>query len=320
MLDASRCKRSARRQPTTAWFDTRASIRPSERSRGRETIRGRRSFFIAATAVAIVVASIGAGRASAASLPQPLPSAMASVGDSITRAYNTGPSAYVDYPANSWSTGTSTTVNSHYTRLLAKGAAITGKNYNDAVSGAKMADLNGQMAVVNTQGVGYVTVLVGGNDVCTSSESTMTSVAAFAAQFRTAMTTLSTGSASALVYVVSIPDVYNLWSVLKGNGSARFVWAIFGICQSMLARPLSTASADVERRAHVRQRNIDFNTQLKTICESQEFAATCRYDQNAAFNTKFTTADVSTRDYFHPSVAGQAKLAAASWTAGYWGP
>ena len=68
----------------------------------------------------------------------------------------------------------------------------------------------------------------------------------------------------------------------------------------------------------MRQRNIDFNTQLETICE-QEFAARCRYDQNAAFNTKFTVADVSTRDYFHPSVAGQTKLAAVSWAAGYWG-
>lgn len=277
-------------------------------------MRIRRSFFVI-VAVAIVVASIGADAASAA---PPLPNAMASVGDSITRAYNTGPSAYVDYPANSWSTGTSTTVNSHYTRLLAKGATIAGRNYNDAVSGAKMADLNGQMTVVNTQGVGYVTVLIGGNDVCTSSEATMTSVAAFAAQFRTAMTTLSAGSANALVYVVSIPDVYNLWSVLKGSGSARFVWAIFGICRSMLANPLSTAQADVARRANVRQRNIDLNTQLQTICEL-EFGATCRYDQNAVFNTKFAATDVSTRDYFHPSVAGQAKLAAASWAAGYWG-
>lgn len=279
-------------------------------------MRMRRSFgVITAIAVALVVASIGADRASAA---PSLPSAMASVGDSITRAYNTGPSAYVDYPANSWSTGASTTVNSHYTRLLARGAAISGKNHNDAVSGARMADLNGQMTVVNTQGVGYVTVLVGANDVCTSSESMMTSVPAFATQFRTAMTTLSTGSPNALVYVVSIPDVYNLWSVLKGSGSARFIWAIFRICQSMLARPLSTAQADVERRARVRERNIGFNTQLKTICE-QEFAARCRYDQNAAFNTKFTAADVSTRDYFHPSVAGQTKLAAVSWAAGYWG-
>ncbi len=279
-------------------------------------MRIRRSFVVTtAIVVALVVASIGADRASAA---PPLPTAMASVGDSITRAYNTGPSAFADYPANSWSTGTSATVNSHYTRLLAQGATISGKNNNDAVSGAKMADLNGQMSVVNTQRVGYVTILVGGNDVCTSSESTMTSVPAFATQFRTAMTTLSTGSPNALVYVVSIPDVYNLWSVLKGNGSARFVWAIFGICQSMLARPLSTTQTDVERRARVRQRNIDFNTQLKTICE-QEFSARCRYDQNAAFNTKFAAADVSTRDYFHPSVAGQTKLAAVSWAAGYWG-
>ena len=31
-----------------------------------------------------------------------------------------------DYPANSWSTGTNTTVNSHYTRLLALNPAISG--------------------------------------------------------------------------------------------------------------------------------------------------------------------------------------------------
>ena len=105
--------------------------------------------------------------------------------------------------------------------------------------------------------------------------------------------------------------------MLKGSGSARFTWAMFGICQSMLKNPLSTAQVDVARRARVRQRNIDFNAQLKTICE-REFTATCRYDQNAVFNTKFTAADVSTRDYFHPSVAGQTKLAAASWAAGYW--
>lgn len=278
-------------------------------------MRGRPFLIIIAIAVAIIVTSIGADSASATS---PLPSTMASVGDSITRAFDTGPSPYADYPPNSWSTGSSPSVSSHYLRLLAKGAAITGRNNNDAASGAKMAELNGQMAVVNTQGVGYVTVLVGGNDVCASSEATMTSVATFAAQFRTAMTTLSAGSPTALVYVVSIPDVYNLWSVLKGNEGARFIWAIFGICQSMLANPLSTAPADVARRARVRQRNIDFNSQLKKIC-AQEFARTCRYDQNAAFKTRFTAADISTRDFFHPSVAGQAKLAAVTWAAGYWG-
>jgi lysophospholipase L1-like esterase len=170
---------------------------------------------------------------------------------------------------------------------------------------------------VNGRGVEYVTILMGGNDVCTSTEAGMTSVATFAAQFRTALTTLTTGSPNARIAVSSVPDVYNLWAILKNSSSARFTWAIFGICQSLLANPLSIAQADVDRRARVRQRNIDFNSQLATICA--QFAS-CRFDGNAVFNTKFTPTDVSTRDYFHPSVNGQKRLACVSWGAGFWPP
>ena len=262
----------------------------------------------------------------AATAAVPLPNSMAALGDSITRAYNTGPAAYSDYPASSWSTGTTASVMSHYSRILAGGSAIAGKNFNDAVSGAKMADLAGQASVANGQQADYVTILIGGNDVCTSSEATMTSVADFKAQFQSAMTTLAQGSPNAKVYVLSVPDVHNLWSILKDNGSARFTWAAFRICQSMLARPTSTAQADVDRRARVQQRNKDFNVQLAGVCS--EYATygtagrsgTCRYDGGAAFDTKFVKTDVSTRDYFHPSLAGQAKLARVSWAAGYWGP
>jgi len=279
-------------------------------------MRGHRpSLVIGWIVVAIIVTALGAGQALAA---RPLPSAMAAVGDSITRAFDTGPSPYVDYPPASWSTGTDASVSSHYLRLLAMGAPIAGRSYNDAASGAKMADLASQMAAVNDQHVGYVTVLMGGNDVCTSSESTMTGVAAFAIQFRIAMKILQLGSPNARAYVVSIPDVYRLWAIYKDDPVARFVWAIAGICQSMLANPQSTAPADVLRRSRVRQRNIELNAVLKWICQN-EFAATCRFDDNADFNTPFTTADVSTRDYFHPSLAGQAKLAAVTWAAGYWG-
>ena len=51
------------------------------------------------------------------------PNSMASTGDSITRAYNTG-GFFVDAPQNSWSTGTSSTVNSMYLRILARNASI----------------------------------------------------------------------------------------------------------------------------------------------------------------------------------------------------
>lgn len=241
------------------------------------------------------------------------PNSIAALGDSITTAYNTG-SAFADAKGNSWSTGTNTSVNSFYSRILAsKLTAISGQNFNYAVSGAKMVNLDGQAGNLNSS-TEYVTILMGGNDVCTSSESTMTSVATFQLQFQTAMQTITRNAPNARIYVVSIPNVYNLWSVLKGNGSARFAWAIYRICQSMLANPTSTKSADVARRARVLQRNIDFNTVLKQVCEVT-YASRCTFDNNDVFNTVFKPSDISTRDYFHPSLAGQTKLADVAWKA-----
>ena len=180
-----------------------------------------------------------------ASAVDPLPSSVAAVGDSISQAVSSGGSLGASYPANSWSTGTNTTVNSHYARLLALNPAISGHAWNDAVSGAKMADLDGQMRSVVGQQPDYLTVLIGGNDLCTDTVAQMTSVADFGAQFTAAMNTLTAGSPTTKVYVVSIPRVYQLWELFKGSFWARSVWSLGGICQSLLANPTSTQAADV---------------------------------------------------------------------------
>jgi PKD repeat protein len=160
----------------------------------------------------------------------------------------------------------------------------------------------------------YLTVLIGGNDLCTDTVEAMTSVSAFRSQFETAMATLSAGSPNTNVFVSSIPNVYHLWELFKGNWWARFIWSAGNICQSLLANPTSTTQTDVARRATVAQRNVDFNTQLAQVCAAYVH---CRWDGNAAYNTVFTTSDAS-GDYFHPSISGQAKLAAVSWAASYW--
>ncbi len=240
------------------------------------------------------------------------PNSMASTGDSITRATNTV--FYGDSPENSWSTGSSSTVQSHYYRILQQNGAISGMNFNDAASGARMTHLNGQVQVAVSQGVEYVTIAMGSNDVCTSSEATMTAVGTYRSQFEQAMNTLTSGLPDAAIYVVSIPDIFNLWSILKDNPLARLIWSLASICQSLLANPLSTAQADVERRARVRQRNIDFNTQLAEVCAEYIH---CRFDNNTGFNTVFVPSEISTLDYFHPSIAGQTKAASATWGATY---
>jgi lysophospholipase L1-like esterase len=253
------------------------------------------------------------GAAGADAVPQ-LPSTMAAVGDSITQAASTGGSLGVDYPQNSWATGTSSTVNSHYLRLLALGAPISGANHNLSVSGAKMAGLTAQMQ--NAVGVqpDYLTVLIGGNDLCTDTVADMTPVDTFRAQFAAAMATIAQGSPDTYVYVVSIPDVYQLWSLFHDSFWARFVWSVGDVCQSLLANPTSTQQVDVQRRQQVRDRNIEYNAKLAEVCAL--YLSRCHFDGNAVFSTQFANSDIS-GDYFHPSVAGQAKLAAISWAAGY---
>ncbi|WP_405142109.1 GDSL-type esterase/lipase family protein [Sphaerisporangium sp. NBC_01403] len=249
--------------------------------------------------------------ATAMAAAPPVPGTMASMGDSITRGFNAC-GFYVDCPSRSWSTGSYTSVKSHYLRIRTVNPSLVA--YNDAKSGAKVADMPGQAQQAVSQGADYVTILIGANDACTSSESSMTSVADFESRFRTTMQTLTTGLPGAAIFVASIPDVKRLWQVGKDSSSARTAWAALSICQSLLARPRSTDAADNDRRDRVRQRVADFNAVLARVCGEQ---ANCRYDGGAVFGYPFALSDISTWDYFHPNTTGQHVLAEVTYPTGF---
>ena len=65
----------------------------------------------------------------------------------------------------------------------------------------------------------------------------------------------------------------------------------------------------------MQQRVNEFNAALAAACAA---TAKCRFDNYAVANYAFTKADISTRDYFHPSLAGQATLAAITWPTTQW--
>src|SRR5437763_5483245 len=241
------------------------------------------------------------------------PNSMASTGDSITRSFDATWFGCLlsDCPQYSWSTGSSTTVNSQYVRLLAVNPAIRGFNYNDARSGAKMVDLAGQMSTAASQHVDYVTVLMGGNDVCTSSAATMTSTANFQNQFSSALDTFFAADANAHVYVSSLPNVNQLYSVLKTNPSALSAWKNFKICQSALP-----PSGTDDTRLLVANQEAAFNSILQSVCLAHP---NCLYDGGAGYAFQFRATDVSNIDYFHPSVTGQKDIAALTWAHSYWG-
>jgi lysophospholipase L1-like esterase len=238
---------------------------------------------------------------------------MAALGDSITRGFNAC-GWYLSCTSRSWSTGSYQSVDSHYRRILATNPAIQGHQFNNSSNGAKVSDLNRQAQLAVSQQVEYVTILIGANDACTSTESGMTSVAAFEDRFRTAMTTLNDGLKKSSIFVASIPDIKRLWEIGRNSFAARTAWSLGNTCQSMLANPQSTATADVERRNRVQQRVIDYNVVLAEVCAEYR---RCRFDDNAVFSYRFTLSHVSQWDYFHPNTAGQAVLADVTYNAGY---
>jgi lysophospholipase L1-like esterase len=260
---------------------------------------------LAATVAALCLTALASSAALAA-----YPNSMAATGDSITRAFNTCSFPFTDCTQNSWATGTEATVNSFYLRILAVNAGIREHANNDARSGAKIADLPGQVTNVVSQRVEYVTVAMGANDVCTSEEGTMTTVASFRTNIESALGTLSERLPSARISVGSIPNVYQLWSLLHTNRSAASTWSSLGICQSMLRNATSTTREDEERRLRVQRREVELNGVLAEVCARY---ANCQWDRNTGYEFRFEANEVSTRDYFHPSVRGQTSIARIEW-------
>lgn len=258
------------------------------------------------TAALVVALSVACGS------PGPdgprFPEVVAAIGDSITQAANPNRDELgLSNPEHSWATGDDPDdgVESHYERILEEDPDA--EAHNVAVSGATMSDAPAQADEAVAAGAGYVTVLMGANDVCASSVDAMTVVDDYEASFREAMDRLVDGLPEARVYVLSVPDVLRLRELFGDSQAARLVWRSFGICRAALGE-------DADRDA-VRRRNVAYNEVLEDVCGS---SVGCRYDEGAVFETTFERGDVSSADFFHPSLGGQAKLAEVAWEHGYW--
>jgi len=239
----------------------------------------------------------------------PRPRSMAALGDSITRGFDTC-SPLKDCPDKSWATGTSSEVDSHASRLGLPADAV----FNNAETGARMVDLADQARTAVGERVEYVTILIGANDACRRTEGEMTDPAVYESQFREALGILREGLPNARVLVVSIPDLGRMWETGHGEFTARTVWAVADVCQSMLADPESLKPAAIDRRQRVRDRVTAYNAKLREVCATWR---NCRYDGGVVNTQRFSKNDVSHWDWFHPSVAGQRTLAEVTSRQGY---
>lgn len=230
------------------------------------------------------------------------PTSIVAVGDSITQATGTG-ALSKETPQNSWATGAE--VNSIANRL----SIPTNRRYNLSTNGDEMIDFAPQIRNGKSGGsgdvaaapsdTGLVLVEFGGNDLCDSSISSMTSTTNYRSRFKAGLAEVALRAPDALIQVMSVPDIYNLWYIrgapqhatyhpepesgqASGINGARFYWGFEQFpCQSLLDNADSYAQADRDRRNLVRTRTKEFNQILAEECSK---VLRCRFDDNQLFN------------------------------------
>lgn len=250
----------------------------------------------------VLLALLVAGCAAPAGEPAP-PTSVVVLGDSISRAMNVQEDQLQDNPAHSWATGLAADdpVSSYLERLRDKAPDVEIVGFNNARSGAVMADVPAQAALAARQRAEHVLLLAGANDACASTPAQMTPVDAFRRDLEAAADALPGGAS---VLVLSIPDVTKLAAAFEGNETARAVWRAFRICPSALGENGDAAA--------VRDRIAAYNAALADVARERGW----RHDDGALFKASYDAAHVSKADFFHPSLEGQARLAALAWDAG----
>ncbi len=257
----------------------------------------------------------------------PLPALLGAIGDSYTQAWSVSPTYRYDHPQFSWAVGTSKTdgVTSLLERFRALGdapvvvdAATSGKTMDDA---SRQADLVVAAAKkLAPEKTAYVTFELGTNDLC-ASPNPMTDIVDFQVELRTAINTLRTGlPAGSRILMLSVPDFPHFHDITAADAAARAKLAgpPSSQCAPYLGTngPASVADAD--------SMLAQYDAALKGMCddidakEGHTGKLYCTYDASLLAESDFTIKDLSTYDYFHPSLSGQAKMAEAAWKADVW--
>lgn len=267
----------------------------------------------------------GAPRATASPLPNgTMPALVGAIGDSLTRAANAN-GEFGDQPRHSWVIGDDPDdgIESHLERLRALGAdpAVA----NAAISGSRIVAAPSQAQHVVEAAAdllegetAYVTFELGANDLCGRTIDDATSPEAYESAARQAFTILRDGLPSgSVLLVLSIPDVPRLREVFGGEPRVLDLYRQYGICPSALGD-----DADVDG---IRERIAAYNLILVGLCdELREAGLDCRHDQagdptTSLFGAPFEQGEVSSLDFFHPSLAGQARIAEETWPLTPWG-
>jgi lysophospholipase L1-like esterase len=167
----------------------------------------------------------------------------------------------------------------------------------------------------------YVTFELGTNDIC-ADPNPKTDPNVFADELRAAMSTLRAGlPAGSRILMLSVPDFAHFGAITQADAAARANLALpqnSDRCPPWLGTngPFSVSQANAYLAS--------YDAALKSVCDDVSTADSssgkfyCTFNATLLADSDFRIGDLSKVDYFHPSISGQAKMAADAWAADAW--
>jgi lysophospholipase L1-like esterase len=261
--------------------------------------------------------------------PPPLPpSLLATIGDSYSQAYSVSPSYLLDHIGFSWVIGSARNdgVFSLYERFKAIGGSPV--VVDAATSGRQMKDAPRQATLVVAAAkklkpgqTAYVTFELGTNDLC-ADPVPKTDPVSFARDLTTAITTLRSGlPAGSRILMLPVPDFPHFRDITQANPAARALLALpenINRCPPYLGGNGSFSMAQANDYLSRYDAALEGACRDISAADSPSGKLYCTYNAALLADSDFLIADVSTVDYFHPSLTGQARLAADAWAADVW--
>lgn len=257
----------------------------------------------------------------------PMPSLLGAIGDSYSQAYSVTPEYLRDHAQFSWVIGTAK--NDGVYSLLERFRALGGSPavVDAATSGRKMDDAPRQATAVAAAAgklspgqTAYVTFELGTNDLC---DYTQTDPTAFEANLRSAISILRAGlPPGSRILMMSVPDFGHFRDITQADPKAVAALAALSLklqpCPPFLGDKGTVTVAQAETYLSL------YDASLAKVCD--EIAVTdgatgklyCTSSESLLSLRDFTISDLSTVDYFHPSLGGQARMADAAWSADAW--
>lgn len=234
---------------------------------------------------------------------------IAVIGDSVSVGVGTGYFPKVAYPNNSWITGSNPLVVSHIQRLQDAGLPV--RSHNFAESGATIMEpeeprgdivpksLAQQAQRVVEVAPDFITILMGGNDVCSWPVDDDVHTQEFLATITDTLDHL-VANTSGKIMMLAIPDMVRLAEIQLDGGCLG--------CRKMWARWCPRMN-DHSNLSQLRERVAEVNARLDEFSRSHPGRI---YFFHWVNQVELLLEDIS-MDMLHPSIKGQRKIAEHTW-------